>query len=228
MNNVEGGTVVKLHNMLKTLERGIEQKSNDVLVVANGTYGKSKGKWKGRGGKGTNNNSSKKVFKGLKSKIGYPCYKYAKEVHWSRTYPNGVKVSSNSVELTTHHVHEEILGVMYDTNDDVSINGNEGKLEIWMGDEMHKQENVVDWQEDPYHGVDETGDLFVKLNQAIDDVLLQNSYLQEHVVDPIVYQEVDEEVVERAIDQDEVLVDLVVDQKVDDLVLVLVVDQEVS
>ncbi|GKC37433.1 hypothetical protein Tco_1049817 [Tanacetum coccineum] len=128
--------------------------------------------------------------------------------------------------MTPHHVHDKILCVMYDTYNDVGISGKEGELEIWMGDEMHKQENVVDWQEDPYHGVDETGDLFVKLNQAIDDVLLQNSYLQEHVVDPIVYQEVDEEVVERAIDQDEVLVDPDVDQKVDDLVLVLVVDQQ--
>ena len=32
MNNVEGGTVVELHNMLKSVERGIEQNSKDVLV----------------------------------------------------------------------------------------------------------------------------------------------------------------------------------------------------
>nr|GEV20086.1 hypothetical protein [Tanacetum cinerariifolium] len=41
VNNVEGGTIAELHNMLKTNERGIEQKSKDVLVVANGNYDKN-------------------------------------------------------------------------------------------------------------------------------------------------------------------------------------------
>ncbi|GKC23813.1 hypothetical protein Tco_1025963 [Tanacetum coccineum] len=41
MNNVEGETVVELHKILKTSERVIEQKSKDVLVVANRNHEKS-------------------------------------------------------------------------------------------------------------------------------------------------------------------------------------------
>ncbi|GJZ90891.1 hypothetical protein Tco_0662818 [Tanacetum coccineum] len=70
INNVEGGTVAELHNMLKTAERGIQQKSKDVLVVASGNHGMNGGKWKGRGGNGKNNNSSKKVFRGFKPNRG--------------------------------------------------------------------------------------------------------------------------------------------------------------
>ncbi|GKE91321.1 hypothetical protein Tco_1572416 [Tanacetum coccineum] len=62
MNNVEGGTVAELHNMLKTVERGIDQKSIDVLVVENETHGKNGGRWKGRESKGKKNNSSKKNY----------------------------------------------------------------------------------------------------------------------------------------------------------------------
>nr|GEZ30278.1 UBN2 domain-containing protein [Tanacetum cinerariifolium] len=62
MNDVEGETIAELHNMLETVERGIEQKSKDVLVVASGNPSKNGGKWKGTGGKGKKNNSSKKVI----------------------------------------------------------------------------------------------------------------------------------------------------------------------
>ncbi|GJZ19136.1 hypothetical protein Tco_0555726 [Tanacetum coccineum] len=41
MNNVEGGTIVKLHKILKTSERVNEQKSKDVLVVENRNHEKS-------------------------------------------------------------------------------------------------------------------------------------------------------------------------------------------
>ncbi|GKB24343.1 hypothetical protein Tco_0863744 [Tanacetum coccineum] len=88
MNNVKDRTVADMHNMLKTAERGIEQKSKDVLVVASGNHGKRKGKWKGIGGKGKKKNSPKKVFSGFKPKKGYPSYKCGKKGHWSRTFPN--------------------------------------------------------------------------------------------------------------------------------------------
>ncbi|GKB91037.1 hypothetical protein Tco_0963309, partial [Tanacetum coccineum] len=54
--------------MLKTVERGIEQKLKDVIVVVSGNYNKSGYKWKGKRGKRDKNDSSKKAFKGHKPK----------------------------------------------------------------------------------------------------------------------------------------------------------------
>ncbi|GJS97928.1 retrovirus-related pol polyprotein from transposon TNT 1-94 [Tanacetum coccineum] len=42
MNNVEGGTVAELHNMLKTAERCIDQKPKDVLGVASRNHNKNR------------------------------------------------------------------------------------------------------------------------------------------------------------------------------------------
>ncbi|GKA25197.1 hypothetical protein Tco_0711230 [Tanacetum coccineum] len=89
MNNVEGGIIAELYNMLKSAERGIVKKLKDVLEVANGMYGKNKGKWTGRGGKGMKNHSPMKVFKGYKPRKGFPFYKCEKEGHWARTCLNG-------------------------------------------------------------------------------------------------------------------------------------------
>ena len=58
------GITAELYNLIKTGERGLKEKSKDVLVV-DGFKGKNQGKWKGRGFCGKkNDNSSWVVFKG--------------------------------------------------------------------------------------------------------------------------------------------------------------------
>ncbi|GKD68320.1 hypothetical protein Tco_1322410, partial [Tanacetum coccineum] len=44
VKNAYHRTVAKLHNMLKTAEKGIKQNSKDVLVVASGNHNKNGGK----------------------------------------------------------------------------------------------------------------------------------------------------------------------------------------
>ncbi|GJX36586.1 hypothetical protein Tco_0248143 [Tanacetum coccineum] len=64
---------------------------------------------------------------------------------------------------------------------------------------QEKDSIKFDWQDDPYH---ETEDLFVELDQAIEDVVIQNNVPQkvagEVVFNPVFY----EEVVKMANDQD--------------------------
>ncbi|GKD37868.1 hypothetical protein Tco_1258075 [Tanacetum coccineum] len=167
-------------------------------------------------------------------------------------------------QRTNDSGHEEILGVMYDTNDDVSINGNEDQaIKDVLLQNSDLEEHVVDlvlYQEvveeviervndqakaivdpsvdlevadlvlvpyvDHINGneVDEAENFFVELDQAIKDVLLQNSDLEKHVVDLVLYQEVAEEVVERVNDQAKAIVDPSVDLEVANLVLILYVD----
>nr|GEY95177.1 hypothetical protein [Tanacetum cinerariifolium] len=76
-----------------------------------------------------------------------------------------VEMPSEAVEQRMNdHVHDEIDGVIYDTNVDASISGKEGDLETWMWDEMDQRDNEFDWKQDTYHGDDEVVeilDLFV-------------------------------------------------------------------
>ncbi|GKD98861.1 hypothetical protein Tco_1382758, partial [Tanacetum coccineum] len=63
---------------------------------------------------------------------------------------------------------EELL--YYDTGDGDSISGKEGDLKTWFGDKEVDQDNDVEWQDDPYHLLDEPeepkeiNDIFVKLD----------------------------------------------------------------
>lgn len=95
MNNVEDMTIAELHNMLKTVERGMEQKSKDMLVVTDETYGKNKSKLRGRRGKGKKNKTSKLVFKANKYRNRFACYKCDKKGHQQRPYPNGLAKKDN-------------------------------------------------------------------------------------------------------------------------------------
>ncbi|GJW39628.1 hypothetical protein Tco_0065473, partial [Tanacetum coccineum] len=62
------------------------------------------------------------------------------------------------------------------TDDGANISGKEGDLETWFGDEEVDQENDVEWQDDPYHLVDEPeepkeiSDMFDELDQAMDEL----------------------------------------------------------
>ncbi|GJU63690.1 hypothetical protein Tco_1245525 [Tanacetum coccineum] len=91
----------------------------------------------------------------------------------NETFDNIIeKLSQDHVEMPSEvveqrmndHVHNEIDGVIYDTNIDASISGKEGDLETWMWDEMDQRDNEFDWKQDTYHGDDEVVeilDLFV-------------------------------------------------------------------
>ncbi|GJZ78580.1 hypothetical protein Tco_0643417 [Tanacetum coccineum] len=72
---------------------------------------------------------------------------------------------------------------MYHTDNDASISGMEWDLETWMDDDdVLQQEDLVDWQQDPYHGDDEaeeTTKLFAELDQLLEHVAFLNDELRE-------------------------------------------------
>ncbi|GKC29980.1 hypothetical protein Tco_1037274, partial [Tanacetum coccineum] len=89
----------------------------------------------------------------------------------------------------------EFYGFMYVTDDDASISGKSSEFFGWDRPGKDLPGTKGDWQDDPYH---ETEDLFVELDQAIEDVVA-------------------EEIVNMANDQDEELFDQeVADDSLDD------------
>ncbi|GJU00323.1 hypothetical protein Tco_1110661 [Tanacetum coccineum] len=90
--------------------------------------------------------------------------------------------------------------------DKASISGKSSAFFCWDGPELDSPVTKVDWQEDSYH---EIKDLFAELDQANEDVVVQNNVPQEVarevVFNPVIYEEVAQEVVEMANDQDETL-----------------------
>ncbi|GJV53566.1 hypothetical protein Tco_1449307 [Tanacetum coccineum] len=102
----------------------------------------------------------------------------------------------------------DFYGFMYDMDDDASIGG---KSSEHFGSDSHEKDSPdteVDWQDDLFH---ETKVLFVGLDQAIEDVVVQNNVQQEVarevIFNLLVYKEVVVEVIEMAKDQDEALYD---------------------
>ncbi|GKC71792.1 hypothetical protein Tco_1117675 [Tanacetum coccineum] len=68
-------------------------------------------------------------------------------------------------------------------------NFSQKEISMELEDELFQQDNVVDWQKDPYHYMDEDQEIahmLVKLHQANDDVVFQNNDLKEHVVELVV------------------------------------------
>nr|GEV60231.1 hypothetical protein [Tanacetum cinerariifolium] len=65
---------------------------------------------------------------------------------------------------------------MYDTDDDVSISGKSSKHFGWDWPKKDSLGTEVDWQDDHFH---ETKDLFVWLDQATEDVVVQNNVQQD-------------------------------------------------
>ncbi|GKA65457.1 hypothetical protein Tco_0765164 [Tanacetum coccineum] len=100
---------------------------------------------------------------------------------------------------------DEFYGFMYDTDDDISISGKSCEHFGWDWDSPCTE---VDWEDDPLH---ETGDFFVRLDQSIQVVVVQNNVQQEVagvvVSYPYVHEDVAEEVIEMANDQAEALSD---------------------
>ncbi|GJT40313.1 hypothetical protein Tco_0940178 [Tanacetum coccineum] len=91
-----------------------------------------------------------------------------------------------SIESMDELVHEEMDGVMYDTHEDASISGMEGDLERWIEDDVFQQENEVDWQHDPYHGLEEEPiDMFVELDELVEwgEVVADEDIFIEEVVE---------------------------------------------
>ncbi|GKD63189.1 hypothetical protein Tco_1305297 [Tanacetum coccineum] len=67
----------------------------------------------------------------------------------------------------------EIMITNRTKDDGASISGKEGDLETWFSDEEVDQDIDVEWQDDPYHLVDEPeeiSDMFAKLDQAMDEL----------------------------------------------------------
>ncbi|GJW21856.1 hypothetical protein Tco_0032478 [Tanacetum coccineum] len=83
---------------------------------------------------------------------------------------------------------DDLYGFMYDMDDDASISGKSCEHFGWDWPEKDSLGTEVDWQFDPLH---ETEDFFVRLDQPIQVVVVQNN--------------VHEEVIEMANDQDEAL-----------------------
>ncbi|GJT73048.1 hypothetical protein Tco_1032334 [Tanacetum coccineum] len=93
---------------------------------------------------------------------------------------------------------------MYDTDDDASISGKSCEHFGWDWPQNDSPSTEVDWQDDPLH---ETRDFFVRLDQSIQVVVVQNN----------VHEDVAEEVTEMANDQAEALSDQeVTDECLDD------------
>ncbi|GJW57035.1 hypothetical protein Tco_0103766 [Tanacetum coccineum] len=87
---------------------------------------------------------------------------------------------------------DDFYGLMYDTDDDISISRKSCEHFGWDWPENDSPGTEVDWQDDPLH---ETEDFFVGLDQPIQVVVAQNN----------VHEEVAKEVIEMANDQVEVL-----------------------
>ncbi|GKC44633.1 hypothetical protein Tco_1062355, partial [Tanacetum coccineum] len=61
----------------------------------------------------------------------------------------------------------------YDTDDGASISGKSRDVPTWFSDEDVNQGIDVEWQDDPYHNVDEPeeiSDMFADLDQALDEL----------------------------------------------------------
>ncbi|GJW91961.1 hypothetical protein Tco_0169514 [Tanacetum coccineum] len=113
---------------------------------------------------------------------------------------------------------DDFNGFMYDTDDDASISGKLSEQFGWDLPEKDSPSTEFDWQDDPFHEIE---DLFVGLDQAIENAVVQNNVQQEVVgevfFNPLVHEEVAEEVIEMANDQDEALSDQeVADDSLDD------------
>ncbi|GJW86642.1 hypothetical protein Tco_0161982 [Tanacetum coccineum] len=63
---------------------------------------------------------------------------------------------------------DEIKGFMYDTDNDASISGKSSDHFGWDWTKKDSPDTEVDWQDDIFH---ETEDVFIRLDQAIEDVV---------------------------------------------------------
>ncbi|GJX60451.1 hypothetical protein Tco_0291841 [Tanacetum coccineum] len=105
---------------------------------------------------------------------------------------------------------DDFYGFMYDTDNDASVSGKSCGHFGWDRDSPGTE---VDWQDDPLH---ETEDFFVRLDQSIQVVVVQNNVQQEIAGEVVLYPPVHEDVVEKVIKMANDQAEALSDQKVAD------------